>query len=45
MDTPLHALAVPEADPALLKSPEDSARELIAAIEAILLRPTVAPVS
>ena len=45
MDTPLHALAIPEADPALLKSPEDSARELIAAIEAILPCPTVAPVS
>ena len=45
MDTPLHALAVPEADPALLKSPEDSARELIAAIEAALSRPTIAPVS
>ena len=45
MDTPLHAVALPEADPALLKSPEDSARELIAAIEAALPRPTVARVS
>jgi NAD(P)-dependent dehydrogenase (short-subunit alcohol dehydrogenase family) len=42
MDTPLHAVAVPEADPALLKSPEDSARELIAAIEAALPHPTIA---
>jgi NAD(P)-dependent dehydrogenase (short-subunit alcohol dehydrogenase family) len=45
MDTPLHAVALPEADPALLKSPEDSARELIAAIEAALPRPTAARVS
>jgi len=34
MDTPLHAIAVPDADPASLKRPEDSARELIAAISA-----------
>jgi NAD(P)-dependent dehydrogenase (short-subunit alcohol dehydrogenase family) len=45
MDTPLHAAALPEVDPALLKSPEDSARDLIAAIEADLPRPTVARVS
>jgi NAD(P)-dependent dehydrogenase (short-subunit alcohol dehydrogenase family) len=45
MDTPLHAVALPKADPALLKSPEDSARELIAAIEAALPRPTVVLVS
>ena len=45
MDTPLHALAVPEADPALLKSPEDSARELIAAIASILPHSPVAVVS
>ena len=32
MDTPLHALAVPDADPATLKRPEDSARELLGAI-------------
>jgi len=32
MDTPLHAIAVPNADPATLKRPEDSARELIEAI-------------
>jgi NAD(P)-dependent dehydrogenase (short-subunit alcohol dehydrogenase family) len=34
MDTPLHALAVPDADPASLKQPETAAREIIAAIEA-----------
>jgi NAD(P)-dependent dehydrogenase (short-subunit alcohol dehydrogenase family) len=34
MDTPLHALAVPDADPASLKRPEAAAQEIIAAIEA-----------
>ena len=34
MDTPLHALAVPDADPATLKRPEESAREMIGMIEA-----------
>jgi NAD(P)-dependent dehydrogenase (short-subunit alcohol dehydrogenase family) len=29
MDTPLHALAVPDADPATLKRPEDAAQEII----------------
>ena len=29
MDTPMHALAVPDADPSTLKRPEDAARELI----------------
>ncbi|HET7365885.1 MAG TPA: SDR family oxidoreductase [Burkholderiales bacterium] len=38
MDTPLHALAVPDADPATLKRPESSARELIDAIEAALAK-------
>lgn len=32
MDTPLHALADPNADPASLKAPDDAAREIIAAI-------------
>jgi NAD(P)-dependent dehydrogenase (short-subunit alcohol dehydrogenase family) len=32
MDTPLHAVAVPEADPATLKRPADAARELADAI-------------
>ena len=34
MDTPLHALAVPDADPATLKRPADSARELLTLVEA-----------
>ena len=33
MDTPLHAAAVPDADPAALKRPRDAARELIARID------------
>ncbi|HEX8013255.1 MAG TPA: SDR family oxidoreductase [Casimicrobiaceae bacterium] len=37
MDTPLHALAVPDADPATLKQPAAAARELIAAIEDALV--------
>jgi NAD(P)-dependent dehydrogenase (short-subunit alcohol dehydrogenase family) len=36
MDTPLHALAVPDADPAALKRPEASARELADAVAAAL---------
>jgi NAD(P)-dependent dehydrogenase (short-subunit alcohol dehydrogenase family) len=36
MDTPLHALAVPDADRASLKQPEISAQEMIAAIAAAL---------
>jgi hypothetical protein len=32
MNTPLHVLAVPDADPATLRRPEDSAKELIGAI-------------
>jgi NAD(P)-dependent dehydrogenase (short-subunit alcohol dehydrogenase family) len=36
MDTPLHAVAVPDADPALLKQPHTAARELADAIEAAL---------
>jgi NAD(P)-dependent dehydrogenase (short-subunit alcohol dehydrogenase family) len=36
MDTPLHALAVPDADPATLKQPDDSAVELVEAIAAAL---------
>ena len=34
MDTPLHALAVPDADRATLKRPEESAKEMIELIEA-----------
>jgi len=36
MDTPMHAAAIPNADPATLKRPEQSARELADAIEAVL---------
>lgn len=36
MDTPLHALALPDADPATLKRPEAAARELADAIFAAL---------
>lgn len=36
MDTPMHALAVPDADPATLKRPETAARELAHAIAAAL---------
>ena len=36
MDTPLHALAVPQADPATLKRPEVAAHELAEAIRAAL---------
>ena len=38
MDTPLHALAVPDADPATLKRPEDAAREVADSIAAALDR-------
>ena len=34
MDTPLHALAVPDADPASLKRPTDAAKEIVAFVEA-----------
>ena len=34
MDTPLHALAVPDADPATLKRPSQAAREILALIAA-----------
>jgi NAD(P)-dependent dehydrogenase (short-subunit alcohol dehydrogenase family) len=38
MDTPMHAAAVPDADPATLKRPEDAARELADAIGDALRR-------
>lgn len=38
MDTPMHAAAIPDADPATLKRPEYSARELLDAIESALPR-------
>ena len=36
MDTPLHALAVPDADPATLRRPEDAANEIVASLLAAL---------
>ncbi len=36
MDTPLHALAVPDADPTALKRPEDAASEIVASLIAAL---------
>ncbi len=38
MDTPMHALAAPDADPAALKPPETAAREVADAIAATLAR-------
>jgi len=35
MDTPLHALAVPDADPTELKRPADAARDVVELIEAV----------
>ena len=35
MDTPLHALAVPDADPASLKRPDDAALEIVDLIESV----------
>jgi len=44
MDTPLHALAVPDADLAILKRPEDAAAEIFAALAQALPRAaSVAP--
>jgi NAD(P)-dependent dehydrogenase (short-subunit alcohol dehydrogenase family) len=43
VDTPLHAAAVPDADPATLKRPEDAARELADAVAAALPRRVHAP--
>jgi NAD(P)-dependent dehydrogenase (short-subunit alcohol dehydrogenase family) len=40
MDTPLHALAVPDADRSALRRPAESADELLAEIGALLLRVT-----
>ena len=38
MDTPLHALAVPDADPSTLKRPEEAAAEIIETMLAALPR-------
>ena len=40
MDTPMHAAAIPDADTATLKRPEDAARELIEEIAAVLPQTT-----
>jgi len=40
MNTPMHAMAMPEADPASLKQPETAAHELAEAIAAALPRPS-----
>jgi len=45
MDTPMHAAAVPDADPATLKRPEQAARELADAIAAALPRRTAPAVT
>ena len=42
MDTPMHAAAMPDADPATLKRPEQSAKELLEAIAAVLPKVEVA---
>ena len=42
MDTPLHALAVPDADPADLKAPADAAEELVCLIESHVVPVAVA---
>ena len=42
MDTPMHAAAMPDADPATLKRPEQSAKELLEAIAAVLPKIEVA---
>jgi NAD(P)-dependent dehydrogenase (short-subunit alcohol dehydrogenase family) len=43
MDTPLHALAVPDADPAQLKRPADAARELLERLAALRQEPVAVP--
>jgi NAD(P)-dependent dehydrogenase (short-subunit alcohol dehydrogenase family) len=42
MDTPMHAIAVPDADRSMLKKPETAARELLAAVVAELSEREVA---
>jgi NAD(P)-dependent dehydrogenase (short-subunit alcohol dehydrogenase family) len=41
MDTPLHALAVPDADPATLQRPQDAAEDIIDALLLALPAPTL----
>jgi NAD(P)-dependent dehydrogenase (short-subunit alcohol dehydrogenase family) len=42
MDTPMHAAAIPDADPITLKRPEQSAHEFVEAIAAALPQPVAA---
>src|SRR5207253_10824921 len=42
MDTPLHALALPDADPADLKRPEDAAEEILARLQPVVATQAVA---
>ena len=42
MDTPLHALAVPDADPVTLKRPQVAAREIADLIASSVITPDVA---
>ena len=42
MDTPLHSLALPDADPADLKRPEDAAEEILAQLHAVVATQAVA---
>jgi NAD(P)-dependent dehydrogenase (short-subunit alcohol dehydrogenase family) len=44
MDTPLHALAIPEADPSTLRRPEEAAQDIIQAIASALEQTTLAEV-
>ena len=43
MDTPMHAAAIPDADPSTLKRPEDAARELADAVAAALPKRAALP--
>jgi NAD(P)-dependent dehydrogenase (short-subunit alcohol dehydrogenase family) len=45
MDTRLHALAIPDADPATLKRPEDAAAEIVDALIAALPNTNVRPIA
>lgn len=45
MDTPMHAAAIPDADPATLKRPEDAARELVDAVVAARTGYSFAPLN
>jgi len=44
MDTPLHALAIPDADPTRLRRPEDAAADIVEAMLTALARRAIPPV-